>query len=79
VDDNAAQIAEHLEAAGDLRAAYNLAMDYGVLRADHDALRLSEEAVRTAGSTHDVALRLAEYTLGIALLFRDSAALGEGI
>ena len=35
---------------------------------------LSEEAVQTAGSSHDVALSLAEYTLGIALLYRDAAA-----
>jgi hypothetical protein len=53
---------------------YNLAMDYGVLRADDAAVRASEEAVQAAGSSHDVALSLAEYTLGIALLYRDAAA-----
>ena len=52
---------------------YNLALDYGVLRADDAAVRASEEAVRAAGFTHDLALSLAEYTLGIALLYRDAA------
>ena len=54
--------------------AYGLAMDYGVLRADDAAVRVSEEAVQAAGSSHDVALSLAEYTLGLALLYRDAAA-----
>ena len=54
--------------------AYNLAIDYGALRADDAAVRVSEEAVQAAGSTHDIALRLAEYTLGVALLCRDAAA-----
>jgi tetratricopeptide (TPR) repeat protein len=45
-----------------------------VLRADDSAVRASEEAVQTAGSSNDVALSLAEYTLGIALLNRDAAA-----
>ncbi len=53
---------------------YNLAMDYGVLRADDSAVRVIEEAVQAAGSSHDVALGLAEYTLGIALLSRDASA-----
>ena len=53
---------------------YGLAMDYGVLRADDAAVRVSEEAVQAAGSSHDVALSLAEYTLGVALLNRDVAA-----
>jgi class 3 adenylate cyclase len=53
---------------------YNIAMDYGVLRADDAVVRVSEEAVQAAGSTHDVALSLADYTLGIALLYRDAAA-----
>jgi hypothetical protein len=47
---------------------------YGVLRADDAAVRASEEAVHTAGSSHDVALSLAECTLGITLLYRDAAA-----
>ena len=53
---------------------YGHAMDYGVLRADDAAVRASEEAVQAAGSSHDVALSLAEYTLGVALLNRDAAA-----
>jgi len=55
-------------------AAYNLAIDYGVLRADDAAVHVCEEAVRAAGSSHDVALFLAEYTLAVALLDRDTAA-----
>ncbi len=47
---------------------------YGVLRADDAAVRASEEAVHTAGFSHDVALSLAECTLGITLLYRDAAA-----
>ena len=48
---------------------YGLAMQYGVLRADDAAVRAIEEAVRTAArSSNSVALSLAEYTLGIALL-----------
>ena len=47
---------------------YGLAMHYGVLRADDSAVRASEEAVQAAGSSHDVALILAEYTLGVARL-----------
>ena len=48
---------------------------YGVLRADDSAVRAIEEAVQTAeGSSNDVALSLAEYTLGVALLNRDAAA-----
>ena len=53
---------------------YGLAMQYGVLRADDAALRAIEEAVRTAASSNWVALGLAEYALGIALLNRDAAA-----
>ena len=53
---------------------YALAMNYGVLRGDDSTVRVSEEAVQAAGSSHDVALGLAEYTLGIALLYRDAAA-----
>ena len=53
---------------------YGLAIRYGVLRADDSAVRVIEEAVQTAeGSSHDVALSLAEYTLGVALLNRDAA------
>ncbi len=54
---------------------YGLAIQYGVLRADDSAVREIEEAVQiAAGSSDDVALSLAEYTLGVALLYRDAAA-----
>lgn len=53
---------------------YNLAMDYGVLRVDDSTVRVIEEAVQAAGSSHEIALSLAEYTLGIALLSREAAA-----
>ena len=54
---------------------YGFAMQYGVLRADDSAVRAIEEAVQTAeGSSNDLALSLAEYTLGVALLNRDAAA-----
>ena len=61
--------------AGVVTWTYGLAIQYGVLRADDSAVRASEEAVQTAeGSSNDVALGLAEYTLGVALLSRDAAA-----
>jgi ATP/maltotriose-dependent transcriptional regulator MalT len=47
---------------------------YGVLRADGAAVRAIEEAVRTAASSNSIALGLAEYALGVALLNRDAAA-----
>jgi hypothetical protein len=54
---------------------YGLAIQYGVLLADDSALRASEEAVQAAaGSSNDVALSLAEYTLAVGLLNRDAAA-----
>jgi hypothetical protein len=53
---------------------YAVAMQYGVLRADDSAVRVSEEAVQAAGSSNWVVLGLAEYTLGAALLSRDAAA-----
>jgi class 3 adenylate cyclase len=54
---------------------YGLAIQYGVLLADDSALRASEEAVQAAaGSSNDVALSLAEYTLAVGLLHRDAAA-----
>ena len=54
---------------------YGLAISYGVLRADDSAVRAIEEAVQTAeGASNDIALSLAEYTLGVALLYRDAAA-----
>jgi hypothetical protein len=54
---------------------YGFAIQYGALRADDIAVRAIEEAVQTAeGSSNVVALSLAEYTLGIALLSRYAAA-----
>jgi class 3 adenylate cyclase len=53
---------------------FNLVMDYGVLRADDAAVRTCEEAVQAAGSSHDIALSLAEYALAVTLLSRDAAA-----
>ena len=53
---------------------YGLAMHFGVLRADDAAVRAIEEAVRTAASSNWVALLVAEYALGVALLSRDAAA-----
>jgi hypothetical protein len=53
---------------------YSYAVQYGVLRADEAAVRLSEEAVQAAGSSNWVVLALAEYTLGLALLSRDAEA-----
>ena len=54
---------------------YGLGIQYGVLRADDSAVRASEEAVQTAeGSSNDLALSLAKYALGVALLNRDAAA-----
>jgi hypothetical protein len=48
---------------------------YGVLRADDSALRTIEEAVQTAQrASSDIALIFAEYALGGALLYRDTAA-----
>jgi hypothetical protein len=52
-----------------------LEIQFGVLRADDSALRASEEAMQTAeGTSNDVALSMAKYTLGVALLNRDAAA-----
>jgi class 3 adenylate cyclase len=52
---------------------YNLAIDYGVLRADDSTVRLIDETVQAVGSSHDVALGLAEYAMSVALLSRDAA------
>ena len=49
-------------------------MQYEVLRVDDSAVRASEEALQTAAGSSNVALSLAEYTLGVALLNRDAAA-----
>ena len=54
---------------------YGLAIQYGVLRVDDSTVRVIEEAVHTAQrASNDLALRGAQYTLGIALLYRDAAA-----
>jgi hypothetical protein len=54
---------------------YGLEIQYGVLRADDSAVRASEEAMQTAeGTSNDVALSMAKYTLGVTLLNRDTAA-----
>jgi hypothetical protein len=54
--------------------AYGLGIAHGVLRADDSAVRASEEAVQTAQRAgNDHALGLAEYALGITLLYRDTA------
>ncbi len=53
---------------------YGFAIQYGVFRADDSAVRTSEEAVQAAGSSNWMALGLARYTLGAALLSRGTAA-----
>jgi hypothetical protein len=54
---------------------YGLGIQYGVLRVDNSAVGAIEEAVQTAaGSSSDLVLGLAEYTLGVALLDRAAAA-----
>jgi hypothetical protein len=61
--------------AGVVAWTYGLGFQYGVLLVDDSAVRAIEEAVQTAaGSSSDLILRLAEYTLGVALLNRDAAA-----
>jgi class 3 adenylate cyclase/RecA/RadA recombinase len=53
---------------------YGLEICFGVLRADDSAVRAIEEAMQTAQSaSNDGALSLAEYALGVALLYRDAA------
>jgi class 3 adenylate cyclase len=54
---------------------YGVEIVCGVLRADDSAVRAIEEAVQTAQrASNDYAVSLAEYTLGVALLYRDAAA-----
>jgi hypothetical protein len=54
---------------------YGFAIPDGVLRADDSTVRAIEEAVQTAQRVgNDVALSVAEYTLGVALLSRDAVA-----
>ena len=54
--------------------AYGFAIPDGVLRADDSTVRAIEEGVQIAEATsNDVALAVAEYGLGVALLSRDAA------
>jgi len=54
---------------------YGLAITYAVIRADDSAVHASEEALQTAQrASSDIAVSLAEYALGNALLYRDAAA-----
>ncbi|KUI46632.1 cyclase [Mycobacterium sp. GA-1199] len=54
---------------------YGLEIQHGVLRSEDAALQASNEAMRAAeGTSNDVALSMAKYTLGVALLTRDTAA-----
>ncbi|EHB58489.1 adenylate/guanylate cyclase [Mycolicibacterium rhodesiae JS60] len=54
---------------------YGIEIAYGVLLADDDAVRASDEAVRTAERIgNDYVLLLAEYGLGVALVHRDEPA-----
>jgi hypothetical protein len=76
--DDAVEMARSSDPAtlvGVVQWTYGFAICYGVLRADDCALREIEEAVPTAeGASDDNAVSLAEYTLGIALLYRDAPA-----
>ncbi len=57
---------------------YGFAICYGVLRSDDCAVGAIEQAARNAeGSSDDAALIGANYTLGIALLYRDAPADGQ--
>jgi hypothetical protein len=61
--------------AGVVAWTYGLGFQYGVLLVDDSAVCAIEEAVQTAaGSSSDLVLSLAEYTLGAALLNRGAAA-----
>jgi hypothetical protein len=61
--------------AGVIAWTYGLEIQYGVLRADDSAVREIEAAVQAAeAASNDVALSLAKYTLGVALLNRDAAS-----
>jgi class 3 adenylate cyclase len=61
--------------AGIFAWTYGMGIVYGVLRPDDSALRAIEEAMQAAQRTsNDQALELAEYGLGVALMFRDAVA-----
>ena len=54
---------------------YGVEIIYGVLRADDSAVRVIEEALQTAQrASNDYAVSVAEFALGIALLYRDATA-----
>ncbi|ORV33383.1 AAA family ATPase [Mycobacterium conspicuum] len=55
--------------------SYGYAIHFGAVRADDSAVRASEAALQTAERTgNDLAVSMAKYTLGVALLSRDTAA-----
>ncbi|WP_445170522.1 adenylate/guanylate cyclase domain-containing protein [Mycolicibacterium sp. Dal123E01] len=55
--------------------SYSIEIAYGVLQADDSAVQASEHAMHTAERTgNDNAVTLSEYSLGLALLYRESAA-----
>ncbi len=61
--------------AGVVAWTYGLGIQYGVLLVDDSAIRALEDAVQTTQrGGNDYAMSLAEYTLGVALLNRDTAA-----
>ncbi|KQH77231.1 cyclase [Mycobacterium gordonae] len=77
--DDAVAIARHsndsITFAGVVIWTYGHAIPYGVLRVDDSAVRSIEEAVKTAEPAgNDLALAMAEYTLGVALLSREASA-----
>lgn len=53
---------------------YGHAMTYGVVRTDGVVARTSEEALRAEGFSQDLVLHLAQYTVGVALLYGGNAA-----
>ncbi|MGE5697999.1 MAG: AAA family ATPase [Candidatus Sericytochromatia bacterium] len=53
---------------------YGSAIQYGLLRANDSTVHALELAVRNAAASSNVAIGLAKYTLGVALLNRDAAA-----
>lgn len=61
--------------SGAVAWTYGFAVQYGVLAADDEVVRASEDALKTAHqASNDRAVGLAAYTLAVALLNRDSAA-----
>ncbi len=76
--DDAVAMARHIDAGTHVAVfawSYGFAINFGVLRADDAVVRASEEALQIAAeASNDTALTLARYTLGAALLSRDTAA-----